>query len=82
MYFLIFFFRDSNLFEPAALPWPLGTDLEGDTLTVNQRNILKWEKDEPLGTSPFWFQVIFPSQMIAKSLYRKELCTFFTKRFK
>ncbi|CAK8671690.1 unnamed protein product [Clavelina lepadiformis] len=40
---------DSNIFEPAPPPWPLGTDLEGDTLSVNQRNILKWEKDEPLG---------------------------------
>lgn len=43
------FRNDANIFEPSPRPWPLGTEIEGDSLSVNQRNILKWEKDEPLG---------------------------------
>ncbi|XP_039268719.2 histone-lysine N-methyltransferase 2C-like isoform X2 [Styela clava] len=43
------FSSDANLFEPAPPPWPLGTELDGDCMSVNQRNLLKWEKDEPLG---------------------------------
>ncbi|XP_077869300.1 histone-lysine N-methyltransferase 2C-like, partial [Saccoglossus kowalevskii] len=38
-------------FTPPQSPWPTPPVSEPDveTLTYNQRNVLKWEKDEPLG---------------------------------